>query len=358
MKKKAYIMTFHWATNYGAVLQCYALQQYMRELGFTIEIINYVPDGYEKSIKNCINSKNINNIIENFMDLYKERKIEKFRQTYLFRTKKFVSFSELTKHDWENCYYIVGSDQIWNPFFTMNGECNPVSSYYLGFINNGKKIAYAASFGTETISEPMSCYIKPFLEKFNFISVRENTGKQIIDSMGLKCEEVCDPVFLHDKVFYSCLFDKTKNKFKKKYILKYCLHGDEDLSNNASRYLSNSFQIPIKSVNKSMGIEQWLKVLSCADYVVSNSFHAIAFSIIFNVPFVAVLIQGSGMNDRILTLLNLLGLENRILSTFSPKKIQEISKDKIDWERINKKVDLIRIHSQKMLNNHLNKGSE
>lgn len=359
LNNKAYILTFHWATNYGAVMQCYALQEFLKNKGLYTNIINYVPRGYKKNIFSLVKSKSYLSLKSNLNELKKEKKIEKFRKQNLQRTKKFKSFNELKSHSWENCFYFVGSDQIWNSYFTMNGEKKTTASYYLGFVlKPAIKIAYAASFGTTSISNNMSEFIKPYLDEFDLITVRERSGKNIINSLGLNSQLVCDPVFLHNKDFYLNLIQHEYEINKKNYIFSYILHGDIETSNQIIEYLKNKKNYKIYENKLVNTVEEWLSSINNASIVVTNSFHAIAFSIIFNIPFIAVLIKGSGMNDRLLSLLTILGLENRIVTTFSKHEIIKIESSNIDWKNVNIRLNNFVEQSKNMIDSILNRRNE
>ena len=359
LDNKAYILTFHWATNYGAVMQCYALQEFLKNKGLCTNIINYVPEGYNKNIFSLVRSKNYLSLKSNLNEFKKEKKIEEFRKKYLRRTKKFKNYNELKEYQWENCFYFVGSDQIWNPYFTMNGEKRPTASYYLGFLlKSAIKISYAASFGVTNLSNNMSDFIKPYLDEFDLITVREQSGKNIINSLGLESKLVCDPVFLHNKGFYLNLIQNKYDTNQKNYILPYILHGDIETSNQIIEYLKNTKKYEIY-VNKTPDkIEEWLGSINNAGIVITNSFHAIAFSIIFNVPFIAILIHGSGMNDRLISLLTILGLENRIVTAFSKNEIFKIESASIDWKSINIRLNNFVEQSKNVIDNILSRGNK
>ena len=114
------ILTFHWSTNYGAVLQTYALQEYLKELGHEVKIINYVP--VKKSIKNCFQYRNPINILNLLKELKKEQAFIPFRKKWLQLTKQYNSLSELQNDSPNLDVYICGSDQVWNPYFLAKGE--------------------------------------------------------------------------------------------------------------------------------------------------------------------------------------------------------------------------------------------
>lgn len=340
MGRKIYILTFHWATNYGAVLQSYALQRYLiQQYGDNVEIINYIPKGYEKTFCRSFDIRSVQKTLLNIKEYYKEKKFKKFREKNLIVTHEFKTGEEISHNEWEQAVYIAGSDQIWNPFFTMKGENKPVGVYYLDFApEKSTKISYAASFGTEKISEDMQKFIQKKLEEFNLLTVRENSGREIISRMELDSELVCDPVFLHKREFYEKLFSQEIIKNRKKFIFSYILHGKQENAENLVKYISEKLGIEVRS-SITISIEEWLCNICDSKIVVTNSFHAVAFSLIFQVPFIAVLIEESGMNDRIFTLLQSVNLEERAVLTWSEDEIDEILNKPIDWQKVGESIE-------------------
>lgn len=347
MMNKVYTITFHWATNYGAVLQAYALQTFLVEMGYDVEIINYVPEKYKKTLLRCFRTRKLQKVKKQIKEYLKEKKIEKFRNKYLHRTKCFSSNGQLLNEEWEVATYICGSDQIWNPYFTMQGEGKPTSAYYLEFVpDNSNKIAYAASFGSIEIKEEMKRYVKELLKTFQEISVRENTAKQIVRDLNLEATIVCDPVFLLDSKKYEVLIDGSWDL--EGQLFSYILHENQEQAERVSKYVADILGLEhFSEVNLS--IEQWLGRIKKAGFLITNSFHATAFALIFHIPFLTVLISGSGMNDRIKTLLEKMGLQDRIIECFDEKQINQVVECQIDWNNVDAQVSKIREFSKNFL---------
>lgn len=343
---QAFIITFHWATNYGAVLQSYALQTYLMEQGKDVHIIDYVPKGFEKTLPRALIGKSISQIRTQWREYQKERKMRVFRQKYLRLTKRFVTLAELRAHAWSTGMYICGSDQIWNPYFTMHGENGVTTSYYLDFLPEGQKVAYAASFGVTSLNNDMERVIDPLLRQFDRISVRESTGVSILEKIGVQAELVCDPVFLIQRTQYEKLMNERTESGK---VFKYILHKNQDAANQIATYIQDRLRVECYEQMETMTIHEWLSGLRSARFVVTNSFHAVAFAIIFHVPFVAVLIKGSGMNDRLLTLLSAVGMESRIIYDMDEAKINTIMQEQIDWNKVDESVRSMRKRSQAFL---------
>ena len=216
---KIYIVTFHWATNYGAVLQAYALQHYLKKQGCNVYIIDYVPKKLKKTFWRCLAS-NPRYYIKTFSGLTKEYAINLFRKKNLALTKTYHDHKALVDENWGKSIFICGSDQIWNPFFTLHGEGQVTLSYYLDFVPTAaRKVSYAASFGAERLTPPMDAIIAQELVSFSKVSVRERSAVNMLKKIGISAELVCDPVFLLSWDEWEKM--QTPLKREKKYVFKY-----------------------------------------------------------------------------------------------------------------------------------------
>ena len=151
------IMTFHWAANHGALLQTYALQKSLESLfpGDKALIVDYKPARYEWNFKKVFNSRNMRVVRENLREVKKEKLLAPFRNN-IPKTKHYDSVEELMKQPPDCDVLIAGSDQIWNEYYTMQGEGKPTAAYYLPFSPQATHISYAASFGATSVKPEMS----------------------------------------------------------------------------------------------------------------------------------------------------------------------------------------------------------
>jgi len=340
---KVATMTFHWGANYGAVLQAYALQQYLQQNQFSTEIINYIPLR-TKFIQTIMRIKNME-----ILEFVKEIRIAQFRRKHLNLSKKtYYTNSSLVKrcHDYDA--YVCGSDQIWNTSFIYFSEGKPNLSYFLNFVKPGKaRISYAASFGTNKLTSQFIGLVKPELEKFKNISVRENTGKAIIESMGCQPTMVVDPTLLLKESSYEKLFE-NKIIQKKYQLFSYILHKKQSIAHKISDYLLDKYfehGNGRKHSKEPMSIIEWLFHIRNAKFVITNSFHGLVFSIIFHTPFIVVRVENSEMNDRINTLLNLIDLNKRIIDNYDESAVDCLVSEQIDWDRVDEKVETLRAES-------------
>ena len=319
------IITFHRAINYGAVLQSYALQQFLLKKNFDVCIIDYENDHIKKQYKSFfVSSLSFKKIALSLL-YYRTRKIKnkkfkKFRDEYLVLSndrniKKCNLQYEGKKYD----YIISGSDQVWNPKATDWDD-----SYLLSFIDNEKKISYAASLGTNVIDEKTKAFLKNNLEDFKSISIREIINKEDLENL-LKRDVIVniDPVFLLTNSDWNN-FNLEKNKVKQKYVFIYCLHeqncykyGKELAEKNNLKivYVPNSLRVKLKGKKvTTAGVTEFLNYIKNAEYVVTDSFHVTAFSIIFRKNFFVVLKQKKQeLNFRLTNLLNKFELDSQII---------------------------------------------
>ena len=351
------IITFINTLNFGASLQAYALQEIVKENGNDAEIIKYINKTIDEKEKN-IKKRNIKSIYKEIV-LGKglKNKNKKFRE---FEQNNINFGMELNRNtiDIINNYYdafITGSDQVWNTEIT-NKDWN----YYLEFVkDNRKKISYAPSFGKTLIPEKQRNEIKHYLNQFKNISVREEAGKNIIKELcDIDSEVVLDPTLLLDKEEW-----KTKIFFKpsiEHYILVYLPHNKKKVFEFVNKlkiktglpviYLSISprIQIGIKTIYDASP-DEFLGWINNADYVVTGSFHGTAFSINLNKQF---FYEPTGEGSRIDNLVKITGTESR-----SIENINEIN-TKIDYDKVNEKLNIEREKSVKWLNNAIDYKEE
>lgn len=341
---KIAILTFHWATNYGAVLQAYALQHYLTQLGNEVEIINYYPSKYKKSYFNALITKRINKIHKRLIEVKKEKKIDSFRKKHLNITEYFNSSNKLNSISDNYDCFICGSDQIWNPSFLQYGEKGKTYVYFLDFVSENKiKASYAGSFGVTEYPDTFCDELKKKFQRFDCISVRENSGRKIINNLGISDVEIVpDPTILLKTDAYMSLVNK--NIHNAKYICTYMLHNQKIKS-----YEMLYSQLKDKNCdiieNNYCAIEDWLSNIFNSEMVVTNSFHGIVFSILFKKNFIALPIKGSGMNDRLYTILNKLGLQDRIYDS-NDFNIDAL----IDWDEVHRKLENYRSDGYKYIN--------
>lgn len=342
------ILTFYAARNLGEALQEYALFTFVNRHYLNAEVIKY-ESNFLKNKRKIITVNNysilsfIKSIVLSFLflpfNVCKEIKYRKFKKKYINTSSNYYK-DKIEFNDY--MYYLVGSDQVWNLDLTNNDK-----SYFLPFINrNIKKVSYAASFGKNTFDKSKNeIYYK--LNDFNYISIREETSKKILENMlpNKKIYRNIDPVFLLNNKEWECI--ASRRKFKYSYVLIYSFkHVFESIElakkmNKKIIYIGNIFDRSIISL-RDVGPKDFISLIINADYVITDSYHCIAFSIIFNKPFSVFLYDDK--DCRIKDLLALFDLESRIV------KKAELNVNQIDYIRINKQIEIEKIKSFEYFN--------
>ena len=334
-------ITCHNVYNTGASLQAFALIQYLKKLGHEAEIIDYVPDylthykltGVGNSIYDRPVLREIYQILKlpgRIRERYGKRKKEfdKFTAKYLPLTEvHYSSYEELYKNPPQADLVFAGSDQIWDTLF-QNGK-DP--AFYLQFMPAScVRASYAASFATTDVVDEWKEQVKSWLMEMDYISVREQTGLDILENLGIYTGiQVMDPVFLISKEEWEQM---TKEKmFSEKYIFLYDFDVREDIAAYAKKiaekkgwkiysFLKNPYA---DKCFQEEGPEMFLTLIKQSQMVISNSFHATAFSIIFEKEFV-VFNRIEGINTRMQDLLHKLNLAERMKN--NPKEIYKESR--------------------------------
>lgn len=360
-------ITCHDVYNCGASLQAYALMKYLQRLGHDVEIIDYKPNYLSQHYKLCSinNPKYKKNIIlmlayillklpERLLSLKRKWNFDNFKYTYLNITKQRYSSNEDLKHNLPDAdVYFAGSDQIWNTLF-KNGK-DP--AFYLDFVPDDRiKASYAASFATEDISCVYMEEISKRLKRLDAISVRESSGLDILKTCGIENGiQVLDPVFLLHKYEWVKMCVETPNRDN--YLFVYDFDESSLIQQIAMRIASEN-NLKIYTVFKSKYADKHIKnitprefvsYIKNAKYVLSNSFHATAFSIIFEKQFLVVN-RNENINTRMRDLLLDLKIDKRLISN---KNKLEDELTPINYDVVLKKIDILISKSKKYINHVL-----
>lgn len=357
--------------NYGNILQNYALTKYLESLGFYVETVYYSSTVPEFTLNKQIEKKD-RNIIQ-FIDdvhrivtrkIYNKKLIKKtkerewlfndFINNYIIYTSEtFTENSDLRKLNSNYDYFVTGSDQVWNPYYEGSNEY-----FYLGFADKNKRITYAPSFGVGMIPNEMKEKMKVWLRQIPKISIRESEGKDILSSVfGIEAELVVDPVFLLDKNQW--LKIARKSDIDRKYFVVYILGKKTIETKKYIKRLEKMYRL--KAVDlytrddpKSMfcGPGEFINLIANAEFVVTDSFHGTAFSIIFERPMVIVDRNASNKNStykmggRINNILHLAGLNGRYIDDVINEK-QNLLKE---YSVVGSELDFLVDNSKKYLN--------
>ena len=339
-------LTFHRAINLGAVLQAYALSEYIKKTGNECDIIDYrceyIENHYKKSkfFANGIKGAVVHLLCDGH-DAERKKKFSEFSDKYLPVSKKAYTENDLKTANQSYDKFITGSDQVWN-YAVADFD----KAYFLDFVTDSKKkLSYAASFGFDKIPEDKETDYYNLLNDFNHISVREASAVDIVKDLASKdATQVLDPVFLLSADDWNKLTEKDEPK--EKYILIYAFCVTENILKKAQE-LSNAtgYKIygitfiikPLKGLKQinAVGPLDFLNLIKNAEFVVTNSFHGTAFSIIYNKKFFVEYYKlDVCINARFDSILGITGLENRCISNFDTGLL-----DTIDYDAVNEKLD-------------------
>lgn len=319
---KVDIITFHFVNNFGGALQAYALQKTISEcFGAECEVIDYKNwfITFTDTIRLLPITTNLKEIAAGFktMGLRFER-VRMFRDfvlrtcklTRLYRNYLTLKFDPPVADK-----YVCGSDQIWNPILTMGVS----RGYFLRFVaEKHNRIAYAPSFGTDRIPNLYKKIIKKYLKGIGYLSVRESSGQMMIRQLtGSRAEQLIDPIFLLEKWEWEKLGNNPRNG--EDYILLYIMQRDMKVYEYA-RKIKEKLKVKLIEISRygynpgfvdecliNVGPAEFLGLFRDARYICTNSYHGLAYSIIFEKEF--CLIPCKRFKARINNLLRLLRIE-------------------------------------------------
>ncbi len=332
--KKTGVLTFWYGdSNYGQILQCYALQRVLEQLGCEPYVIRFV--GYGESRLRKLVKRLLPFLCRKPSPTDRLRGFEAFRREHFRMSPLYTSIAQIRSCPPRYDAYIAGSDQIWKQ--SLRNPQQP--AYFLDFGRpEVRRIAYAASFGMEHYPDEDKAQLKGLLQRFDAISCREYSGVEICRDLGLAAQKVLDPTLLLTREAYLNLNPNLNDKAAKAnegknsslFIYSLNINSAEDIRWSELREAVEGKVVvtPAAGYNESaelFGSEveylyatpaQWIAQITSASLVVTTSFHGIAFSILMHTPFVYVPLKGEfqGANNRILDLLRDLRLEERILS--------------------------------------------
>lgn len=373
-QKKIAFFSVYDVFNYGSMLQSYALQRVLFDKGYYAPIINYNKKGITSQVlrvfnKNLLEAK-IGFIIRDIykyinkdfcsFDVSRKKAFSTFVYNHLCLTEKIRTRKKLLEYVCKCDFALVGSDQVWNPvslgkdYYTLNIVPQHIP-----------KISYASSFGVSSISGKAAIKTSSFLQRFDFISVRERQGIDIVSSLANKIANlVLDPTFLLKKNEWLNLID-DQPLISGDYIFCYYLGNRknerlfaEDLKKKTGCKIiniphsdginSNDFKFGDYMV-PNLGPLQFLNLIYHAKYICTDSFHCNAFSLIFHKLFFSFYrfdtesVKEKSTNSRIDSLLGLLEIKNRLVFTETVSK--NLLEDNLNYSAIQLKIDKLRHES-------------
>lgn len=332
---KVDVLTIHFGVNHGSVLQCYALTRTLNSIGADSEVIDYVPSRYRmwENVKIKFSDKPLPWKLAMFCASSVVRLPQKcifrwYLKRHLHLSRRYSTLESLALSPPKANLYIVGSDQVWNSAY--NGIAD--DAYYLPFLpKDAKRASYAASIGRDSVSDEEALRFKETLPFFEGVSVRESAGAKILGDLGIACRHDLDPVFLLGKDEWARL--ASKKGLGERYVLVYVIAQNYDEMLRQAREIADGLgaKLFVLSVRPIFGYRidrnyvfsnpsDFLGLFSRAQFVISNSFHGTAFSIIFHKQF---LTYATRYNSRIESILALTKLESRLVfSRYTESQIE------------------------------------
>ena len=273
------IINYWWCDDNGAILTAFALQNILTSIGYTSRLINLSPIGIRNGIS------------------------QRFEIKYLYTTEPMNSDEQFIQLNQAFENFIVGSDQVFRAEWVDN-------HWFLDFVNMAKnKIAVSASFGIDklNVDTQRRREIKFLLSRFNKLSIREISGIKLCKTLGVKADYLIDPVFILDKIHYVNL-EKDSNFIlpEKGYILCYFRDYDEKIKLTIDKF-SSILSLPVVFANDKTEVVDFLKLIHNADFVVTDSYHGLCFSLLFNKAYVCYynVMRGKTRFDTLIELLQL-----------------------------------------------------
>lgn len=339
---KISLLTIWHCSNYGAELQTYATVRALKQLGHEVEVIDFrLTEKYPKTKKEKI-AEFINSLT--LSDCKFNRFWKKFIRN---KTTHYRNLEELKNNPPKSDCYLVGSDQVWNEDITKR----KADAYFLNFGDeNVLRVSYSSSIGVDywNGSEELTKIVKRQFDKFKAISCREKTGCKVLrDTFGKEITNVLDPTLLHDS--YPELTGKTKQR---RTLVFYPLTTYPELE-SFSKGLANRLGLKFVNNNKRTmltkhiawnrrSVQEWVKNIAEAEFVVTHSFHGLAFSIIYRKQFIIVKTKSSNRQTRLTDLLTELGLMDRFFNTCEEAEMSKVWEKPIDYDSVYLKLEKMR----------------
>lgn len=350
---KIFTITLHSSYNCGSTLQAFALQYFLTQEDYEVEIIDYHPSyissegrPFRNFLRKLIFPKKYYNKWQIF---------SKFQKQYLRVTpKRYKSLNQLEKDVPRGDVYIAGSDQIWNSFF----NCGRDKAFYLSFVQDGLKFSYAASLGKDKIPAEEIDWIINNIAGFDFVSVRENSSKELLIKNGVNdVKFVCDPTLLvHPEVYHEMAHEYNFDNYVAVYLVE-----KSDLLNEILLHFKEKLGYKIVGVGgyipkykcdihiTELGPCEFLGLIKGAKFVVATSFHATIFSLIFKKEF--IIVPPIVNKLRIEEILNIVDLEYRFIT--NKKEAINAINNPIDYNNSDKKLQMFIENSKSKLLNAL-----
>lgn len=339
------VITIHdIGNNFGSTLQACALCDFLQDHGYDVELVDYKPDyAYHHGKMTEL----VKWILFPRSKFLQEKRFDEYFKNHVKRTKRYSNYQELCSDEMPDIY-LVGSDQVWNEFYNAGKD----PAYYLQFTDCKNKMAYSTSLGQLHSHEEL-LRLRDKIKDFYAVGVREQASVEQLHKIGMNnVVHVLDPVFLKSREYY--INPKFNNKYGK-YLLVYSVNNDA-LMEKTAKTIASKYGLKIVLVGgftqktkhdvylRDIGPSEFVNLIHNAQFVVANSFHATALSIIMNKQFAVVMSKFSPM--RIIDMLTTAELESQLVKTEADI---DVALNNIDYVGVNARIETLRKASEKFL---------
>ncbi|MCB5200672.1 polysaccharide pyruvyl transferase family protein [Loktanella sp. TSTF-M6] len=364
------VMTLPQNRNFGGNLQLFALMEKLRQLGHQPVVINrrHPPKDFTENAASLARDAKKPAMADHYGMSSKLPNASFVNAELAPATRRFYSSAQLARNidKYHFDAIIVGSDQVWRAKYARSITRDFFFDFLSGHPNPPKRISYAASFGADEMGfdRPTKDAIRKLIKAFDAVLVREDSAVDLCRSLGAKAHHVLDPTLLLQPGDYNRLIQAKDFGYDQNRMLAYVLDTDPDKAKlidtiqdrlGLQTYATNGLPLKAESVLQSndgdRSVESWVASFKSAQFVVTDSFHGVAFSILFNRPFIAYGNPKRGM-ARFTSLLRMFGLEDRLVVNAAEADLEKILAP-IDWDRVNARLDVLRTQSLTLLNDAL-----
>lgn len=340
---KVGLLTVHQSTNSGASLQAYALYRTLEKLGHNPEVINYCPAYFmsftdkanrfkRRTLKGFLKYVVLGGELSKKDALFKEFADSRYPSI----TERIDSPEELRLTRWHKDVYICGSDQIWNPYNVRYDK-----SWFFDFLpEDAARVSYAASIGQDSLSAKDEDWIAEGMSLFEAIGIREDTGVRLASKLGYRATQCLDPTLLLEPEEWLQVCRRPVEQIPERYIFYYPLQANP-VEQKLLAEIKRRYQLPVVSLCSAykkpelvdiqirvFGPEQFLYLLSQANAVITNSFHGVVFSLVFQKNLISF--KNMKKNSRMESLFRLLGVQDFQFETIQGISSRDLQKA-FDW---------------------------
>ena len=353
------IITLHRVYNYGSALQAFATQTVFERRGHEVKIIDYITpqrtkwklfwgNGADDTAGLFYRLAKLGSIV------LKELTFGAFVRSELKLTKKYITADDLEKDPPEADLYVTGSDQTWNSVYNEGVD----RGFFLDFVpESARRISYVASFGKTRLDNEEIELTKKYLDRYEALSVREESAKDIISLLGRKdAIQLIDPTLMLSKAEW--MTKASKRLVKERYLLLMLLYNEDNDATKYARYIADKLGLKLVKLSwelrKQEIIDQlfthrtpadFLSLFNYADYIVTNSFHGLAFSINLEKEF--IIVPRNEFNSRIESLLKLVDLQDRMVTNLD--MVDQCIQTNIQYSVINRVIEKEREKTNRFL---------